>query len=59
MACDEVIGNDRDDLSNYIIHWKHDISDIIDITLLAFCEIVGDNCVENIACEIVKVVGKG
>ena len=34
------------------------ITDDVDLTPFEFCEIVGDECVEYIACEIVKVKKK-
>ena len=48
MACDETVEHDRDNLSSYTIQCERDVSDnIIDLTPLAFCEIVGDDCVEK------------
>ena len=34
------------------------ITDDVDLTPLEFCEIVGDECVENFVCEIVKIKEK-
>ena len=36
----------------------YSITDDVNLTPLEFCEIVGNQCVENIACEIVKVKEK-
>ena len=56
MACDETVEHDRDDLSSYTIQCECNVSDnSIALNPLAFCEIVGDDCVEQIACDSVKV----
>ena len=51
MASDETFDHYRNDLSSYTIHWEHNITDYVDLTPLEICEIVGDECVENIVCE--------
>ena len=58
MVSDETFDHDHNDLSSYTMHWEHNVIDNVDLTPLEFCEIVGDECVEYIACDIVKVKKK-
>ena len=60
MACDETVDHDHDVSLSYTIQCECDVSDnSIDLTSLAFCEIVGNDCVEQIACDSVKVKNQG